>query len=166
MSTSVCSRLGQSGEDLLRHLREHLAPLAVVAIVLHVVGAHELLAVEGDGYPAVPGVGRVVLQLDEETGLDKQGDQLIDPGCVVVPPPSVHIAAECKRQGGLALLAGVELVVDIVRYVGARHVWFVQRFHHPAVCRRIRLRPGRRCRQADVSLVQLGGRQEDKDVDQ
>ena len=126
MSPSVCSRLGQSGEDLLRHLREHLAPLAVVAIVLHVVGAHELLAVEGDGYPAVPGVGRVVLQLDEETGLDKQGDQLIDPGCVVVPPPSVHIAAECERQGGLALLAGVELVVDIVRCVGARHVWFVK----------------------------------------
>ena len=67
-----------------------------------------------------------MLQLDEETGLDKQGDQLIDPGCVVVPPPSVHIAAECKRQGWLALLAGVELVVDIVRCVGARHVWFVK----------------------------------------
>jgi len=65
-----------------------------------------------------------MLQLDEETGLDKQGDQLIDPGCVVVPPASVHIAAECKRQCGLALLARVELVVDIVGCVGARHVWF------------------------------------------
>ena len=126
LSPSVCSRLGQSGEDLLRHLREHLAPLAVVAIVLHVVRAHELLAVEGDGYPAVAGVGRVVLQLDEETGLDKQGDQLIDPGCVVVPPPSVHVASVCERQGGLALLARVELVVDIVRCVGAGHVWFVK----------------------------------------
>ena len=126
MSPSVCSRLGQSGEDLLRHLREHLAPLAVVAIVLDVVRAHELLAVEGDGYPAVAGVGRVMLQLDEETGLDKQGDQLIDPGCVVVPPTSVHVASVCERQGGLALLARVELVVDIVRCVGARHVWFVK----------------------------------------
>ena len=126
LSPSVRSRLRQSGEDLLRYLREHLAPLAVVAIMLHVVRAHELLAVEGDGYPAVAGVGRVMLQLDEETGLDKQGDQLIDPRCVVVPPASVHIASESKRQGGLALLARVELVVDIVRCVGARHVWFVK----------------------------------------
>ena len=65
-----------------------------------------------------------MLQLDGEPGLDKQGDQLIDPGCVVVPSPSVHVAAVCKRQGGLALLARVELVVDIVGCVGARHVWF------------------------------------------
>ena len=60
---------------------------------MHVVRAHELLAVEGDGYPAVAGVGSVMLQLDEETGLDKQGDQLIDPGCVVVSPLSVHVAS-------------------------------------------------------------------------
>ena len=92
--------------------------------MLHVVRARQLLALQGNGHPSIAGVGVVMLQLDGEAGLDEQRYQLVNPRCVVVPSPSVHIAAECKRQGGLALLARVELVVDIVGCVGARHVWF------------------------------------------
>ena len=63
-----------------------------------------------------------MLQLDGEAGLDEQRYQLVDPRCVVVPSPSVHVAAVCERYGGPALLAHVELVVDVGRCVGARHV--------------------------------------------
>ena len=94
--------LGEGGDHGLDHRGQLLRALAPAAVVLDRLLAHDLLAVNRDGGPAVRlpgGLLGVVLQLDVDALARQPIDEGLDAACVVVPAPSVHVGAELNGDG-------------------------------------------------------------------
>lgn len=125
LTPSLCARAADHGERLLDEPGDLLLARAVPAVVLDVLRAADLGAVQRDGDPAVVlprCLGRVVLELDVDAALEQPLDDRGDPGCVVVPAPSVHVGRELEHNAWRAVGGDVERRVDVLGSVGAHGV--------------------------------------------